>query len=181
LEVAKQAIKAGAHIFNDIGCGNMDEGIFEWVGENNIPYVLSHSIGSIDEVHKLPNYLNIIEDVILELSEKVHLLRKLGNSNLIVDPGLGFSKTLDQNYQLLANLDQFQVIGAPILVGVSRKSMICKLLQIKPEEALNGSTALHMAALMKGANMLRVHDVKAAKEAIDLFLKLQEHGLSNIS
>jgi len=181
LEVAKQAIAAGAHIVNDIGCGNMDEGMLEWIGKENIPYILSHSVGSFQEVHQLPNYLNIIQDVWKDLLDKVNYLRKLGNTNVIIDPGLGFSKSLEHNYQLLAQLDQLHSIGAPILIGVSRKTMICKVLQIKPEEALNGTTALHMASLMKGANILRVHDVKEANEVVDLFLKLQENGLSNLS
>ncbi len=181
LEVAKQAFLVGAHLFNDIGCGNMDEGIFEWVGKQNIPYILSHSQGSFDEVHQLPNYLNIVHDVWFALSQKVQFLRGLGNTNLIIDPGLGFSKSLDHNYQLLAQLDQLQQIGAPILIGVSRKTMICKLLGMDAEEALNGTTALHMAALMKGANILRVHDVKEATEVVLLFEKLKTNGLSNFS
>lgn len=181
LEVAKQAISAGAHIVNDIGCGNMDEGMLEWIGKENIPYIISHSVGSFQEVHQLPNYLNIIEDVWKDLLNKVNLLREKGNTNLIIDPGLGFSKSLDHNYQLLAQLEQLHTIGVPILVGLSRKTMICKVLDCSPEEALNGTTALHMAALLKGAHMLRVHDVKEAKEVVDLYLKLQENGVSNLS
>ncbi len=181
LEVAKLAIEAGAHLFNDIGCGNMDEGILEWVANENVPYVLSHSVGVFQEVHQLPKYLNIIEDVFQDLSKKVNYLRSLGHSNVIIDPGFGFSKSLENNYELLANLDQLKTIGAPILIGVSRKTLICKLLHISANEALNATTALHMAALMKGANMLRVHDVKEAKEVVDLFEKLNTYGISYLS
>ena len=105
----------------------------------------------------------------------------MGHTNVIIDPGLGFSKSLDHNYQLLAHLEQLLTIGFPVLIGLSRKTMICKVLDCKPEEALNGTTALHMAAIMKGANILRVHDVKEAKEVVDLYLKLQANGLSDLS
>lgn len=181
LDVAKQAIASGAHLVNDIGCGNMDEGMLAWVGKENIPYILSHSVGLLQEVHQLPNYLNVVEDVWKDLLNKVNYLREMGHTNVIIDPGLGFSKSLDHNYQLLAHLEQLLTIGLPILIGLSRKTMICKVLDCKPEEALNGTTALHMAALMKGANILRVHDVKEAKEVVDLYLKLQANGLSDLS
>ena len=181
LEVAKQAIASGAHLVNDIGCGNMDEGMLAWVGKENIPYILSHSVGLLQEVHQLPNYLNVVEDVWKDLLNKVNYLREMGHTNLIIDPGLGFSKSLDHNYQLLAHLEQLLTIGVPVLIGLSRKTMICKVLDCKPEEALNGTTALHMAALMKGANILRVHDVKEAKEVVDLYLKLHANGLSDLS
>lgn len=181
LSVAQVAIDAGADIFNDIGFGNMDEGILDWVAKENIPYVLSHSVGKFQEVHQLPNYLNVLEDVWTAMAKKIQWLKERGHNKLIVDPGLGFSKSLDDNYRLFANLEQFSLLGAPILVGVSRKSMICKHLGINANEALNASTALHMAALMKGAAILRVHDVKEAKEVIDLFEKLKANGVSNLS
>lgn len=181
LSVAQVAIDAGADIFNDIGFGNMDEGVLDWVAKENIPYVLSHSVGKFHEVHQLPNYLNVLEDVWTAMAKKIQWLKERGYNKLIVDPGLGFSKSLDDNYRLLANLEQFSLLGAPILVGVSRKSMICKHLGINANEALNASTALHMAALMKGAAILRVHDVKEAKEVIDLFEKLKANGVSNLS
>lgn len=181
LDVAKQAIASGAHLVNDIGCGNMDEGMLAWIGKENIPYILSHSVGLLQEVHQLPNYLNVVQDVWKDLLKKVNYLREMGHTNVIIDPGLGFSKSLDHNFQLLAHLEQLLTIGLPILIGLSRKTMICKVLDCKPEEALNGTTALHMAALMKGANILRVHDVKEAKEVVDLYLKLQANGLSDLS
>lgn len=180
LKVAEAAFQAGAHLFNDIGSGNMDEGIFDWIIENQIPYILTHSVGSFQEVHQIPNYGILIEDVLNDLVKKVHYLRSKGLKDLIIDPGFGFSKTLEQNYHLFAQLEQFKSLGAPLLVGVSRKSMITKLLGISAQESLNATSALHMAALMKGAQILRVHDVKEAKQVIDLFQKLTENGLYNL-
>lgn len=180
LKVAQESLKVGAHIFNDIGCGNMDEGIFDWICQLQVPYILTHSVGAFTEVHQIPAYSNIVEDVLPVLLEKIQFLRNKGLKDICVDPGFGFSKSLDQNYQLMAQLDQFKFLGVPILVGVSRKTMIAKLLQISALDSLNATTALHMTALMKGANILRVHDVKEAKEVITIYQKLQENGLSNI-
>lgn len=180
LKVAQESLKVGAHIFNDIGSGNMDEGIFDWICLNQVPYILTHSVGAFAAVHQIPVYTNIVEDVLRVLSEKIQFLRNKGLKDIWVDPGFGFSKSLDQNYQLMAQLDQFKFLGVPILVGVSRKTMIAKLIQISALDSLNATTALHMTALMKGANILRVHDVKEAKEVITIYQKLQENGLSNI-
>lgn len=181
LEVAQQAFLAGAHIFNDIGAGNMDEGILEWVSNNQIPYILSHSRGKFDEVHSLPNYLNVVEDVWTDLAKKVQFLRSKSFTNLIIDPGFGFSKCLDDNYKIMAQLPQFKELGAPLLVGISRKTMLCKFLNISSEEALNATTAMNSIALLLGADILRVHDVEEAKQVIDLVEKLKEYGLSNLS
>ncbi|MFM6948225.1 MAG: dihydropteroate synthase [Aquirufa sp.] len=180
LKVAKASFQAGAHIFNDIGSGNMDDGIFDWICENQVPYILTHSVGQFEEVHQIPDYSHFMEDVIADLLKKVQWLRGKGLKDLIIDPGFGFSKTLEQNYEMLAQLGQFKLLGAPILVGVSRKSMITKLLGISANDSLNATSALHMAALLKGGNILRVHDVKEAKEVVDLFQKLKENGLSNL-
>lgn len=180
LDVAKQAIQAGAHIFNDIGGGNMDEGIFDWVAEAQIPYILSHSVGRFEQVHQVPEYRDVIESVWNQLADSVQELRALGLKDLILDLGFGFSKSLDQNYTLLAALGQFKNLGCPILAGLSRKSMIYKLLGIAPEEALNGSTVLHTMALLAGASILRVHDVKEAKEVIQIVQKLKENGISDL-
>lgn len=180
LKVAQVSFQAGADILNDIGSGNMDEGIFDWIIKNQIPYILTHSVGTFQEVHQIPNYGVIIEDMLSDLLKKVHYLRSKGLKDLIIDPGFGFSKTLEQNYQILAQLEQFSLLGAPLLVGVSRKSMITKVLGISAQESLNATSALHMAALLKGAQILRVHDVKEAKQVIDLFQKLTENGLSNL-
>ena len=180
LAVAKAAIQVGADIFNDIGAGQMDDGIFEWVAANQVPYILSHSRGSFDQVHEVPEYADVVADVWSDLATKLHTLRSLGAKDVIIDLGLGFSKSIDHNYSLLAHLSSFKTLGAPILLGVSRKSMIYKTLGISASESLNGTTALHMLALQQGANILRVHDVAEAKEVIRLFQKLKDHGLPNL-
>ena len=181
LEVAQRAIEVGAHIFNDIGAGNMDEGILDWVAEKQIPYILSHSRGSFTEVHSLPNYANTVEEVWTDLAKKVQFLRSKSFTNLIIDPGFGFSKSLEDNYKIMAHLPQFKELGAPLLVGISRKTMLCKLLNISAQESLNATTVMNSIALLLGADILRVHDVKEAKEVVDLIEKLKEYGLSNIS
>ena len=178
--VAKAAITAGAHLFNDIGAGQMDEGVFDFIVENQVPYILSHSVGRFEQVHEVPDYQNVVGEVLHDLLPKVQELRSRGFKDLIVDPGFGFSKSLDHNYQLLAHLRSFKLLGAPILVGLSRKTMIWKELGISADEALNGSTVLHTVALLQGASILRVHDVKEAKETIHLVQKLQQNGISNL-
>lgn len=180
LAVAKAAIVAGADIFNDIGAGQMDAGIFEWVAENQVPYILSHSRGAFDQVHEIPEYSEVVSDVWSDLATKLQRLRALGAKDVIIDLGLGFSKSIEHNYALLAHLSTFKTLGAPILIGVSRKSMIYKTLGITAAESLNGTTALHMIALQQGANILRVHDVAEAKEVITLLAKLQANGLPNL-
>lgn len=180
IAVAKAAFAAGAHILNDIGGGQMDVGIFDWICSEQIPYILTHSVGQFEQVHNIPNYENVVETVWSDLAKKVQYLRSEGLKNLIIDPGFGFSKSLDHNFQLLAHLNQFTLLGAPILVGLSRKTMIHKLLQIDAEQSLNGSTALHTLALVKGARVLRVHDVKEAMEAIKLINKIKQYGVSDI-
>jgi dihydropteroate synthase len=180
IAVAKAAFAAGAHILNDIGGGQMDVGIFDWICSEQIPYILTHSVGQFEQVHNIPNYENVVETVWSDLAQKVQYLRSEGLKNLIIDPGFGFSKSLDHNFQLLAHLNQFTLLGAPILVGLSRKTMIHKLLQIDAEQSLNGSTALHTLALVKGARVLRVHDVKEATEAIKLINKIKQYGVSDI-
>ena len=180
LLVAKAAIAAGADIFNDIGAGQMDTGIFEWVAENQVPYILSHSRGAFNQVHEVPDYQDVVADVWSDIATKLHTLRSLGAKDVIVDPGLGFSKSIDHNYTLLAHLASFKTLGAPILIGVSRKSMIYKTLGITAAESLNGTSALNMVALQQGAQILRVHDVAEAKEVITLFQKLQANGLPNL-
>jgi dihydropteroate synthase len=180
LAVAQAAIKAGADIFNDIGAGQMDQGIFEWVAQNQVPYILSHSRGTFEQVHDVPNYQDVVSDVWSDLAQKLQQLRALGAKDVIIDPGLGFSKSIDHNYALLAHLSAFKTLGAPILIGVSRKSMIYKTLGITAAESLNGTAVLHTIALQQGANILRVHDVAEAKEVIQLIAKLQSNGLPNL-
>ena len=180
LSVAQAAIAAGAGIWNDIGGGNMDEGAFDWVIENQIPYILSHSVGRFSEVHQVPNYSDVVQEVWMDLKTKVDYFRTRGHSDLLIDPGFGFSKFLDHNYALLASLNSFTRLGAPVLVGLSRKTMIWKYLEIIADQALNGTTALHAVAIAQGASILRVHDVKEAMEVIALGIKLKQHGLSNL-
>jgi dihydropteroate synthase len=133
--------------------------------------------GNPQTMQQQTKYTNILNDILSNLGGKISQLRKKGVHDIIVDPGFGFGKSLDQNYQLLAHLKEFQMLDAPILVGISRKSMIFKQLNISPEEALHGTTALHMQALTGGANILRVHDVKEAKQTIELYKKLREEGI----
>jgi dihydropteroate synthase len=180
LSVAKAAFAAGAHILNDIGGGQMDVGIFDWICSEQIPYVLTHSVGKFEEVHQIPAYENVVDVVWTDLAKKVQYLRSKGLKNLLIDPGFGFSKSLDHNYELLSKLSQFKLLGAPILVGLSRKTMIHKFLHIDADQSLNGSTALHAIALNKGASVMRVHDVKEAMEVIKLVHKLKQYGVSDI-
>ncbi len=178
--VAQAALAADAHLFNDIGAGQMDEGVFDYIVENQVPYILSHSVGRVEQVHDVPDYQNVVAEVLHDLLPKVQELRSRGFKDLIVDPGFGFSKSLDHNYKLLAHLRSFKLLGAPILAGLSRKTMIWKELGISADEALNGSSVLHTVALLQGASILRVHDVKEAKETIHLVQKLQQNGISHL-
>jgi dihydropteroate synthase len=159
----------------------MDVGIFDWICSAQIPYVLTHSVGQFDQVHDIPPYENVVEAVWSDLAQKLQYLRSKGLKNVLIDPGFGFSKSMDHNYELLSKLSQFKLLGAPIMVGLSRKTMIHKFLHIDADQSLNGSTALHAIALNKGASVLRVHDVKEAMEVIKLVQKLKQHGVSYIS
>jgi dihydropteroate synthase len=170
--VARLAIQQGAHIVNDVSGGSLDKHMFATIAELNVPYILMHSRGNSQNMQDLTNYNNVTIDVIKELSEKVHVLRELGVKDIIIDPGFGFAKTLEQNFKLLKELALFSSLGCPILVGLSRKSMIYKSLNASPKDSLNGTTALNMVALLNGANILRVHDVKEAREVVELYLKM---------
>jgi dihydropteroate synthase len=170
--VARMAIQQGAHIVNDVSGGSLDKHMFETIAELNVPYILMHSRGNSQNMQDLTNYNNVTIDVIKELSEKVHMLRELGVKDIIIDPGFGFAKTLEQNFKLLNELALFSSLGCPILAGLSRKSMIYKSLNASPKDSLNGTTALNMVALLNGANILRVHDVKEAREVVELYLKM---------
>lgn len=167
--VAKTAINAGASIINDVSGGNLDRDMYQTVANLKVPYVLMHMRGTPKTMKTLANYEDLTTEVYQELYNKVEKLKALGIADIIIDPGFGFAKTIGHNYELLKNLKYFQRLELPILAGISRKSMIYKTLDISPEEALNGTTALHMAALMNGANILRVHDVKEAKQCVQLF------------
>jgi len=169
-EIAKQFVNEyGVSIINDISAGELDSEMFETIAKLNVPYIIMHMQGTPENMQNNPTYTKSIELEIIEyFAEKISKLKLLGVNDIIIDPGFGFGKTLEHNYQLLNKLDSFNIIDLPLLVGVSRKSMINKLLDISPNEALNGTTIINTIVLQKGANILRVHDVKEAKEAVKI-------------
>jgi dihydropteroate synthase len=171
-QVAKETINAGAHIVNDISGGELDPFMFETVAALQVPYVLMHMKGDPQTMQQAPVYENIGLEVVDYFAGKVHQLKQLGVHDIILDPGFGFAKTTDHNYQLLNQMGHLDLFGLPVLVGFSRKSMIYKLLGTTPEESLNGTSILNTIALQKGATFLRVHDVKAAAECITLVEKM---------
>ena len=171
--IAKQCIDAGADIINDISGGNMDSNMFKTVAELKVPYVLTHLQGTPQTMQQNPSYTNVLEDVKNYFQEKIKQLNNLGVNDIILDPGFGFGKTVEHNFQLLKNLKEVKSFGLPLLAGVSRKSMINKVIGTPPKEALNGTTVLNTIALQNGANILRVHDVKEAKEVIQLIHQLR--------
>lgn len=168
-EVARQAVEAGADIINDISGGEMDKDMFRTVAELHVPYILMHMQGMPQDMQKAPHYDNLMCEVFRSLGERVEELHEMGVADVIVDPGFGFGKTMAQNYEMMARLGEFRLLGCPILVGISRKSMVYRLLDTTPEESLNGTTALNTIALMNGASILRVHDVREAVEAIKIY------------
>lgn len=168
-EVARQAVEAGADIINDISGGEMDKDMFRTVAELHVPYILMHMQGTPQDMQKAPHYDNLMCEVFRSLGERVEELHEMGVADVIVDPGFGFGKTMAQNYEMMARLGEFRLLGCPILVGISRKSMVYRLLDTTPEESLNGTTALNTIALMNGASILRVHDVREAVEAIKIY------------
>ncbi|MBT8258829.1 MAG: dihydropteroate synthase [Bacteroidia bacterium] len=173
-EVARLAVESGAAMVNDISAGQLDENMMAAVGQLGVPYIMMHMRGTPQSMQSETDYENLLEDVIFYFSERLKKAREHKIIDAIIDPGFGFSKTLDQNYKLMAKLELLAEIGRPILVGISRKSMIYKLLNTDAEHALNGSTALHTIALSKGANILRAHDVKEAIQTVNIFNKLNE-------
>lgn len=178
--VAQEALRAGASIVNDISGGKMDKGMFPLLAKEKCPYILTHILGDPTTMQKQPEYGDVVLDVLKELSEKVIQLEQLGVHDIIIDPGFGFGKTLEQNYALLRNLRLFEkALGRPVLAGLSRKSMLYKPLGLRPEDSLNATTAANILALQNGAKILRVHDVKEAKEALEIF-ELYE-GASSIN
>jgi dihydropteroate synthase len=166
--VAKTCVESGACMINDISAGKMDENMLPTVAKLKVPYVMMHMRGTPQTMQKLTHYDHLIKDVLFYFSERIATAKKLGITDVIVDPGFGFAKTISQNFELLQNLDLLKILELPILVGLSRKSMIHKSLGISANEALNGTTVLNTIALHKGANILRVHDVKEAVECIKL-------------
>ncbi len=165
-EIAAKAIAAGAHIINDISGGTMDDKMFETIAELNVPYVLMHIKGTPETMQKNPEYENVVEAVKQFFEERIAKLNALGVKQIILDPGFGFGKTLEHNYQLLNSLEIFTSMGFPVLAGLSRKSMITKLYGGEKQEALAGTIAVNKIALEKGAKILRVHDVKEAMDLI---------------
>lgn len=173
-KVAKEAIGAGASIINDISGGDMDAQMFKTVASLQTPYVLMHMQGTPQSMQNNPVYENVVIEVIGSLKRKMEALKSLGVHDIIIDPGFGFGKTNEHNFRLLKNLNLLKTLKAPVLAGLSRKSMINKTLNINAREALNGTTALNMVALINGATILRVHDIKEAVETIQLFNSLQD-------
>ena len=167
-DIAREAIAMGANIINDISGGNLDDKMFDTVASLKVPYILMHMRGTPQTMSALTQYDDITADVIRDLSEKVNRLSLLGVNDVIVDPGFGFGKTIEQNFEMMRNLEAFNVFGCPLLVGISRKSMIYRTLDISAEQALNGTTTLNTMALLSGASILRVHDVKEARQSIKL-------------
>ncbi|SFT87361.1 dihydropteroate synthase [Algoriphagus locisalis] len=168
-KVAEEAILSGAHIINDISAGDLDRDMIQTVANLKVPYIAMHMRGNPQTMQKKTNYSDILGEILYYFAEKLEQFRKFGIIDVIIDPGFGFAKTLEQNYFILRNLSQFQSLSLPILVGISRKSMISKALEINAGDALNGTTALNMFALCHGANILRVHDVKEANETLKLY------------
>ena len=170
--VAEESIKAGAAMINDISAGNLDKNMLKIIAKYQVPYIMMHMKGTPQNMKDLNQYDDLLHDVLFYFSGRIKAARERGINDIIIDPGFGFAKNIEQNYELLSKLELFQNLELPLLVGVSRKSMIWKKLNISADEALNGTTVLNTAALLKGANILRVHDVKEAMESIKLTREL---------
>ena len=171
-EVAKVSIESGAAIINDIAAGELDDKMFDVIAKYNVPYIMMHMRGNPQTMQTLTEYDDIVKEMLFYFSEKVKKARSLGINDLILDPGFGFAKTTDQNYEVLQKMELFNLLELPVLAGVSRKSMIYKTLGNSAQDALNGTTVLNTIALIKGAKILRVHDVKEAMECVTLCEKM---------
>ena len=173
-DVARMCVEEyGVAIVNDISAGNMDDRMFSTIARLGVPYVIMHMKGTPKDMQNNPQYDHFLKEIFYFFSEKVQKLRDLGVKDIIIDPGFGFGKTMEHNYELMNHLEEFKLFELPILVGISRKSMIYRLLETTPEEALNGTTTLNTIALTKGAHILRVHDVKAAVESVKIVEKMK--------
>ena len=173
-DVARMCVEEyGVAMVNDISAGEMDDEMFPTIARLGVPYIAMHMKGTPQTMQINPQYEHFLKEIFYFFSEKVQKLRDLGVKDIIIDPGFGFGKTIEHNYQLMNHLEEFKLFGLPLLVGISRKSMIYKLLGTTPEEALNGTTVLNTIALQKGAHILRVHDVKAAVEAVKIVEKMK--------
>jgi dihydropteroate synthase len=166
--VAIEAVRSGASLINDISGGQIDPQMFDVAAACRVPYILMHMRGDPATMKNLTAYDDLLEDLLSYFIERIGRLHSAGVSDIVIDPGFGFAKTAGQNFNILRNLNYFQILGLPLMTGISRKSLIYKTLNIKPEEALNGTTVLHALTLLKGVSLLRVHDVKAAREAVTL-------------
>lgn len=162
----------GVQMINDISAGSLDPEMFSTMARLGIPYIIMHMKGTPENMQDDPVYENVVDELLQFFAERVYKLNLLGLNDIVIDPGFGFGKNIDQNYELLAHFDSFQMLELPLMAGVSRKSMIYKLLESNPDTALNGTTAAHMALLQKGARLLRVHDVRAAVETIKIFQQI---------
>lgn len=171
-KVAEEAVAAGATMVNDISAGRLDADFLTTIAKLKIPYVLMHMQGTPQTMQDNPSYESVVNDVFNFLKKRLIQLNRLGIHDIILDPGFGFGKSVEHNYQLLQHLSVLRTLGLPVLAGLSRKSMICKVLHVNPANALNGTTALHAVALLQGAKILRVHDVKEAVETIELMAAL---------
>jgi len=169
----------GAAIINDISGGELDKEMFSTVARLHVPYILMHMQGTPQNMQKEPSYENLMRDIFLYFSRKIQQLKELGVKDIILDPGFGFGKTMEHNYELMGHLEDFKIFEFPLLVGISRKSMIFRLLETTPQEALNGTTVLNTIALMKGADILRVHDVHQAVETVKIVEKMKACSISN--
>lgn len=175
-DVAAMAVREyGCDIVNDVSGGNLDDAMFETVASLKVPYVLSHMRGTPADMQTLCQYDNVTADVLKELSERFQKLSLMGVSDVIIDPGIGFAKTLDQNYTLINQLETFEIFNCPIMIGISRKGLIYKMLDIKIEEALEATTALNALCLDRGASILRVHDVAAARHCVSVYQAVNTH------
>lgn len=172
-QTAQMAIDYGADMINDISAGRFDTELLSTISQYNIPYVLMHSLATPEQMQQNPVYNHVIKDILLDMSKTVFALRQQGVKDIIIDPGIGFGKTAYHNFEILNNLNHFHLFGLPVLVGLSRKSFIYKTLLTSPENALTGTIALHTFSLLKGADILRVHDVKEAKECVEIVKFLQ--------
>ncbi len=174
-EVAYEAVvNCGASIINDISGGDADREMFDVIAQLNVPYILMHMQGTPQTMQINPVYNDVVADILIWFGERITKLKSAGVKDIIIDPGFGFGKTNEHNYELLRRLNEFIVTGLPVMVGLSRKSMIWKTLGIKPEDALNGTSVLNAFALMKGADIIRVHDVREAVQTRELFMKINQ-------
>ena len=173
--VANESIYAGASLINDISAGTLDDHMFKIIAQHQVPYVMMHMRGTPETMMQNTDYTDLTKEVIYYFSERIAKARSFGINDLIADPGFGFSKTLDQNYDLFNDLELFRYLNAPLLIGISRKSMIQKKIKTTAADSLNGTTALHAIAIQKGVSILRVHDVKEAFETINLLQNLKFH------